>query len=222
MVSEDVQRLIEEHIAAVMAFVCSRKRLRDLVDSDHNSDWSYLTRAFFEVVKRQAARALLEFGLYVMIVDDSGNRFFSQYQREGGGSFGELIKRDGSRRPLGFSGRSQQDHPCYRIRMLGSSGERPTNCHVPGQPTRRARRLGQGFNRSRIAVLLLRSIDVGLGPVSVGRVPAMAQQQCQNVLDFPQAIGYASRRQLVHGAIMLEWSRMQEKSLCAQAPDILT
>jgi hypothetical protein len=102
MPNKDVERLIEKHIATIMAFVCSRKRLSAIVTSDHVSDWSYLQGAFFEAAERQAERALLELGLYVRIADDSGDRFLSKYQRSEGIEFGKLIKRDGSCHPLYF------------------------------------------------------------------------------------------------------------------------
>src|SRR5947207_9272247 len=102
MLNRDAERQINEHIATIMAFVCSRKRLAGLVESDQATDWSYLRRVFFEVAERQAERALLELGLYLRIVDDSGDRFLSRVKREEGASFGVVVMRDGSRKPLSF------------------------------------------------------------------------------------------------------------------------
>jgi hypothetical protein len=33
MLSQDAERLVNEHVATIMAFVCSRKRLKNLVES---------------------------------------------------------------------------------------------------------------------------------------------------------------------------------------------
>ncbi|MBS1994684.1 MAG: hypothetical protein JSS86_00180 [Cyanobacteria bacterium SZAS LIN-2] len=102
MLSKDSERLIGEHIATIMAFACSRSRLTALVSSISAIDWSYLRPVCFETAERQADRALLELSLYLRIADDSANRFLSTYESEQGTSFGELVGRDGSRKPLAF------------------------------------------------------------------------------------------------------------------------
>jgi hypothetical protein len=135
MLNSDAERQINEHIATIMAFTCSRKRLAVLVESDPGTDWSYLKPVFFEVAKRQAERALLELGLYLRIVDDSGDRFLSGYKSKEGASFGVVVMRDGSRKALSFREAPNKiiHAASYRWEALAESGNPVVTC-LAGTP----------------------------------------------------------------------------------------
>ena len=135
MLNKDSERLINEHIATIMAFVCSRKRLTALVGSSPAIDWGYLRPVCFEIAERHADRALLELGLYLRIADDSVDKFLSTYQSKQGTSFGELVGRDGSRKPLVFRDVSNKiiHATGYRWEELADTGRPVVTC-LAGKP----------------------------------------------------------------------------------------
>jgi hypothetical protein len=94
--SVQATRLVHEHYATIMTFVCSQLPLQALVDRRFSGQWKYLRRALFEMPEHRAKRALIELGLYLRLIDDGEE--FSEHH--GDTPYGEIVNLDGSREVL--------------------------------------------------------------------------------------------------------------------------
>src|SRR5262249_45085671 len=72
---------------------------------------------------------------YLRILDDAGDQFLSKHQREQQGSFGEVVKRDGSRQRLEYREAANKiiHAASYRWDKLPDTGQPFVTC-LAGKP----------------------------------------------------------------------------------------
>lgn len=69
---------------------------QQLVQDKYLGEWKYLNKALFEISGEKATRALLELGLYILVIDDDER--FTNFC--GDAVYGELVDADGFKTPL--------------------------------------------------------------------------------------------------------------------------
>lgn len=94
-------RIIHANLAIVMTFAFSRQPLQQLVSGKFKGEWSYLSKAVFEIPEENAVRAMLELASLLRLLDEGEQLGDYLRQTQSAADFGRVFK-DG-----------QPDEPLY-------------------------------------------------------------------------------------------------------------